>query len=638
MIYAVIDNRWKIDGFDESASLRVTFAEAKFNDVIERGGTLSNKISVKRTANNEIVLREISNPNSTAERARRIYSVQVYEDDLVIFIGSLVFEEVNKVSIDIRLFSSGVSFFSQISEKNLRDINLDEFNHEWTAPNVNSRRQNTFGVVYPNINYGRWVGFSTTRPHTDFFPAVYIKTVIEKGAEETGRTVSGLETYTKTLPFSRQVLSKRQQANLKASSLLFSLEQDAPDYPNENNVLFDEIKDPRLLTSTVSPLGFDYTNIEIQHPFEAELTLNVTHEGTIGNLYGCIIQIITDTAPTNFSPIVSSFLLPPNTPAGSFTQRIGFSYEDTNANLYVRVISVGRSIGEPNNPDDEITITNIELDVNASDVQIDDGDLIYISDTLPDITFIDLIKFVAAELNALVIVNESQVRFVKLDDIANNISNAYDWNKFLVNDEEVDYVFTDNNFGSENIFKYKQARAGMQESFADLDGKGVITSSDKTRTRVLVAYEAPFRYTVITQPAFSEMVWPFIKRYSTVSTPFNEPDIDPEPRVLEVRIDDVTLEGANFVDIDGEAVLDFQANGYETDFQDSINENYTTLSKIINDFRLLKTSLYIPREVILDIDFTRPVSLLGAYWYIRQVREYTINKRGETVVELIKLP
>ena len=47
----VLDLDKVLDGYNPSEVIALTFAEAKFNSIVERGGTFSNKINLAKTAN-----------------------------------------------------------------------------------------------------------------------------------------------------------------------------------------------------------------------------------------------------------------------------------------------------------------------------------------------------------------------------------------------------------------------------------------------------------------------------------------------------------------------------------------------------------------------------------------------------------
>ena len=55
-IAVILDRRFELDGFDPSQVFALTFSEAKFNNLVSRGGSLSTPIKLAKTANNTRLL------------------------------------------------------------------------------------------------------------------------------------------------------------------------------------------------------------------------------------------------------------------------------------------------------------------------------------------------------------------------------------------------------------------------------------------------------------------------------------------------------------------------------------------------------------------------------------------------------
>ena len=628
MIYAVIDNRWKIDGFDESASLRVTFAEAKFNNIIQRGGTVSNNIRVQMTANNEVVLREIRNANSEAARVRKIYDVQVYENNLVIFQGSLRFEKVNK-DITLRLFGGGASFFESISGVDVKSIDVVDLYHEYTAANVNSRRERELGedYVYPNITDGSWSD-RDPKPFTDFFPSVYVRDILVRHASQQGYVIQGVEDFNEALLFS----SDKYQSLINAKAVMMQdtirTIDDIGGVFGESRYPFEPVDDDKNIFTLNQPSSnpdFDYTDANFQVPFSVKVKYNITAE-QVGGSGGGRLVINLDIFDPNISPnvqfdsnIIAEFTTS-NEPK-TFEGEVVIGLPDIGGLDAVSAkLSIRASAG-PQGTDIKI-YEDSTWEIVDTFIEIREGDVISPYDGLPDISVDDLFKYVAVKTNSLIIVDNKNkaIKFNPLNEVKEKINKAYIWDKYLADDTNVEFDFTEGDYAQRNILRYanffsEEARFNNAER-----GEGVILSTDKTKPKERMIYEAPFE--------FSFRVTVEDGRYLYI----------PRKQGAGARIGVIIVNDEDIININGQGALDTNANAYPATFEGIEEKDYSQWFRIVNDFRLVRTSLLLPRDVILDIDFTRPVSLLGAYWYIRQVREYTINKRGETVVELIKLP
>lgn len=94
-------------------------------------------------------------------------------------------EKSELISIDpfvIRLYSVNSSFFNSIKGK-LSDMDWSNLDHTWNSTNIPAGKNNTTGYTYPIINYGILDTETNAIQLSECYPAVYVKTAINKMTE-----------------------------------------------------------------------------------------------------------------------------------------------------------------------------------------------------------------------------------------------------------------------------------------------------------------------------------------------------------------------------------------------------------------------------------------------------------------------
>ena len=159
------------------------------------------------------------NPNIRAEARYCINSIELID-------GYLQLKKVNikdgGITYDVNLFGRNANLFSDIGEALMKELDISEFNHDWTLQNEEDSWATQIiqggapvpfalgnGYVYPFIDYG----FDNSEDEfavDHFLPAVYAKTYLDKIFEAAGYTYNSTfftSTYFKSLivPMSRSM-------------------------------------------------------------------------------------------------------------------------------------------------------------------------------------------------------------------------------------------------------------------------------------------------------------------------------------------------------------------------------------------------------------------------------------------------
>ena len=104
------------------------------------GGSITFKLT--RTPRNELILNG---------RERGMIRVAIYAGSASIW-GEMIVKSDNEAGYSVEIIDIVTSAFNRLQSINLRDIYLDDLNHEWTWPNVTAAK--TAGYIYPFVDYG----------------------------------------------------------------------------------------------------------------------------------------------------------------------------------------------------------------------------------------------------------------------------------------------------------------------------------------------------------------------------------------------------------------------------------------------------------------------------------------------------
>lgn len=610
-----------LDGYDPSEVIALTFSEANWNDISTRGGTMSNRITINDTANNRRVLGALSNVRDVAPQAIKKHSCEIKSDSLRVMKGFLIVWQIQGGKIELGVYGQAASFFNQIGDQTINELDFSSLDHDWTAANVNAKRQATTGVVYPNINYGRWTGETkASRPHTDFFPSVYLNTILETGATEVGYT---LQNYTSStaLPFSKEGLMVNRQlidARLDMSANeLVSLIYAVPTYLDNLDVItFD----------SGSHIFTDYYLTREGGTYDFEV--NVIHAPRTTPVAGIIRAVITADSGKNTAEKSIGEVSFNNTLSGEFKIKVkGYQYDSTKPR--VRLVFYGSSGREFNLKE------GTYFKCVSGQEKLHDGDLIAIQETLPNIKLRSLFIFEAVRLNSLIQVDDSAktIEFITLDSIKAKKYQAKDWSNKVDLSEDPKIQFRLDGYAQTNYLKWKEGITEDPVYDANNDiGRGTIAINDTALELTKDLYEAPFAASGLTNSFSNGEQCAIIPKYSSTSLAYTDSDLDPEFRILEVSIDDRFL-----VDITSETVLTTQANTSFKEFDDLIEDNYTALKSMLTNTKYLEVLVNLNASDINQLDITTPVYLLDEYWFIQQVKQWKVNSPDSTIVKLIRL-
>lgn len=632
----ILDWKYSLDGYDPSQVIALTFAEAEFNSLASRGGTLSIPIKVAKTANNTAILGQPDENRSQSSRPYTQFDCQIRVNEQPIFYGLAQLEE-SQDFYSLRIFSGLTDFFKLLKDKTLNQLNLSAQNHTWTAANVRAATNANSNYCYPAINYGRWTGTSLTKDHTDFFPAVFFKYLLETSATEQGWTLNNYsEVY--GIPFSKQDFNNDLGCEMQVSASSDVLCAS----PLGFNILLDVFD-----TIDNDPTGhaFDYSVFSTSYGYELreggtyDFRAKIDYDlasGSNPNFFAAIVEIDSIGVVTNvFSPVVGSNGI--TVPGTLNLNAFGVEY---NANKY---ITVGFLTPGSSGVFTMEVLAGSTFNCVKGREPIKSGGTINLADTLPDIKVKDLFLFEATRLNALIVANplNKSLEFVTFDSIEAQWPVAVDWSDKVDLTTKPRYRYRLDSFAQNNLLRWKEGSENEPAYRVNNQlGNYTLTIDDGNLEDEKVIYTAPFAASAVSPDLVDTSTSPNttqvhlrITRYTSSSLAFDEPDNNPVARCCKLE-----SSTNNLVQITlAPSSVTAQIQGTFETWDEITDSNYTAFEAVLSRYKEVEVFVNLNAEDIQKLDFTRPVKLLDNYWFIRKVNQWAANRAGSTKVELIRL-
>jgi len=179
---------YKLLEISPDISLPVTYSVFDISAPDQRGGTRSKTLELPGTKQNNIIFNHIFeidtdgtfNPNISADCI-------IYQDKVEILTGNFQLLQVNRtfdtITYECAVLGRVTNIYTAFGEKNLNDLDLSAFNHNYTQANQSGSwtLDSEHGYVYPMIDYGETdASQQTIWQVTQLYPAVYVKTLMDK--------------------------------------------------------------------------------------------------------------------------------------------------------------------------------------------------------------------------------------------------------------------------------------------------------------------------------------------------------------------------------------------------------------------------------------------------------------------------
>lgn len=627
-----------------------TFSVNNLGDISTRQGGVSNRFNLPLSDLNRKTLGFPEDLNTTSRNPYIKVDATLYDENTPIAEGFLKIEEVINDSIEVTFFSDNSGWFNLIKDKTLKDLYLDDLDHDWTGANIRASFSHTSadGYIYPFIEYGRSYNStiaSTNFSVSNFYPAVYVKRIFEQIFYDVGYSIEGdllnlWEYHNSIIPFSAKDFTHSPKF-ISDKTQVFTVEDQTL------NETFDKIQsDPNTLTVLEVELDPLIT-------YEVNVQLEIDVFSSTGNIFLAIFDDYP-SSPSNFESLYEIS----GTGSYGFTYVIDFSTATNNIVFDFNAaasFTLGISSGF-------ISFTPIE--------EIQPNDPIQIANNLPEISQSDFIKYICNLYGVVPITNKFQnkISFNLFKNIKGNIPSAVDWSDKFDIDRSRSINFSEliGEYGNLSIFNYLNDDDDTQlqtyKSVNNLSfGAGILTIDNEYISNRKEVYEAPFGATINILSISNELYIPQIKWFNASL----EKEFDIVPRILliipEVDVSELTGNVYSQIQVSGTNVsqipfawfakapyvptvdayqysLSFGDIAFTIEVEGTLSNYWEEYAQALSNMKYLKADFLLNSVDIANLDFNVPVYIdyFKSYFYINSVNEFT-GSEDQTEVELIKI-
>lgn len=321
-----VSGRFEVDLLD-TVSLPITKSIVDVKEPEQRKADYTKTISIPGTQNNNAIFSNIFNlDRATINQTNINYQPDfnpnlnvdaiLYQNGIVQIQGYLQLNQINitngLITYEIVIIGKFANLFQAIQGKNIRDIDLSEFDHAWNRSNIEASwiAPVGSGYVYPLIDRGNSTNNQQRQYRLDtMYPAVYVKTIIDKIFSDAGYRYES--NFFNSDRFKRLIIPY--------SGGLFNMtEQEVADRTFEAGIstmysapatgaLFDNIVAPfDVIVKDTVPPGFNTSTYEFEitaglegkATFRAELDISLVNNtvSTMTESLGCAVTIQRRTA------------------------------------------------------------------------------------------------------------------------------------------------------------------------------------------------------------------------------------------------------------------------------------------------------------------------------------------------------
>lgn len=611
----------------DNQDFALSFAASKLQDIESRSGDFSTTFNIPLTSSVKLALGHINRLDSGSNTPYSQLTAQVKINNILVFDG---FGNIIRVSSDLELniYSGNSNWINAISEKLLPEIDLTDLNFTMSGANIQARRLNTSGVVYPNAYYGEFAVPGAPYSLYDFFPMVYNLRILTQIFDDIGWTIDGdLLTdplFLKSgLPFSNPKIGTDNviglfdlDLNILAGSIFNTVQTYFYGYDSASINRFNAVSVPSTTTTSVG----------------SEPIIEITDDGYYnlqGNLAGTFNGGITYSIITLKALIDGEDVFLSGTWTGT-----GQSFGGPNVFVKKGIYTLQHQV--------DTTATFITLtsgffycyttaNQNFSYRRnVPDGEEVVISKALPDLTQTEYIKTIVNQFNVIIESNyiTKVASFNKFENIRYNKSNALDWTSKVDLTNEVEIQFESEGYGQTNWLRYEQD-----------DNDTYIVAKDSADSSFAISNTNLELEKDLVQLPFSQSVRDAISGKQLLILPLRIETIKPRIAYVEITTDNlITLIGQSAPSQSAELFFD------ELTFTSLMATYYPFLISMLSSFKLAKILFKVNAIDIVNLDYRKPIFVdfhtdlngqIRGYFYLNLIDQY--NSRDTTIVELIKL-
>lgn len=633
-----------VDLLEADNPVALTYAVNNLAELKDRQAYSTNNFKLPLSQRNRIACGLPDTPAFIGLPPYRKNTAKIVQNGIEILTNGIGLITETKKDISLQILSGIIGFFDLIEGRNIRDIDLSDFEHTWDLATVVASQPNTEGYIYPIIDYGSLSETDREINVRQLRPATFRHTLIERIISEAGYTFDGVvtsdERYLKSmLAFSNDRFTHGasfidQAQRYKASAFVPSDDfYSSSDGPTGALRFPANVTDP---TGSYNPANSNYTSqailrVRVTLTFDIQVR-DIFHGGATPSFN---IQIqkngVTEkeksyAAPTEFT----NYYYPNQVVTVDMDMQVGDIIVPTfemhpAANRINAVISQGAKI--------DIKIIAADELVYGQDVQLES--------TLPDISQKDFFKDFLQMFGLMVIPNNytKHLKLVNMQEIYENRYRALDWTDRFIDDElQIDYSFGE--YGVNNYGRYREDKSVVKDT-----GIGNLLLDNQTLTQNVDLFTSVFAASNSALKLEDLPTAQIIKIKQPIPDPIVDGSLDftenTEPRILMDRKKVVTIiftdgdlnESAFTVSLPYFQEFGLPGLGYDELFTD----NYPEIKRMLYRPVVEKRAALLKEADVANIDWTLPVydKLTASYYYRNQIGDFI---EGEICfVSLIKM-
>ena len=666
----------------QDADIVITAQALTFDKLGSRRGSYSNVFELAKTNANKALFDNCDIVTSLTRVPYTLNTCEIFQDGILIVKGSAVIL-ATKDSYRLFVTSGNTDFFKAIGSVKLIDVDLTEWDHLYTGPEVVARRETTEGFVYPNIDYGFFEYATPGEPFYSFRffqPSFWAKTIIAKAVEDLGYTLAGdlLETltyrsaaipcrgavadlldslaqYRFTIDYNQLTEDEAEKISfptrVKDVSGLYGPNPDAGHFTYAPNVADpDEIRfEISISGKVITNLPRRYTNAEVWvdlliYDDAGTLLLTVSplpvtfEDRFFGpfNIYrapesGTLERDLNFTYPSTRAD-VTAFNALINGTADLTTLRFGWQVRSNRPGYglkYLRFENLEFKINQVPNNGTRLGGPNIPIIVKAANV-------LPAAPTVGDL----LLTLVNLE-GVLIQVDETTktVHTAKLDRIVEKKAQALDWSDKLDLSQRPQIDYQLEGFAKRNFYRF--AGDDKDALLEPNEGQGEINVDNENLEAEKEIFVSKFTPVPVLPTLQSSRVMGRIftgEKYTFDGFDYNL-NADLKISDFAPRLAILSPAEASLDIIEDANEINYEVNASALSFERALRDNYRLLSTVLDNTKVVEALFLLDLRDVQSLDFTRPVYVdyFGDFFYIEQIKQYKVNRRESCFVRLIKL-
>lgn len=574
-------------------------------DISTRNSTFSNTVDLPRTAKNERLLGMVGTLGNTSRTPYERIGCNYLKGNIsLINNGYVHLSETQPDRYKLNLFDGLINFSEAMGEKSISDLDLVDLNHNLTELEYEASFTNTEGYIYALGDFGHKPPNTTPYNIEYQAPSLFVSTVMDRILTQNGFTYEGLPS------FAGEVIAPTNG------------------YPiDDNGITIDPIGEVSDVFTVVE--ADDEETLHIYDHVWAEdisispdLSLADSNRAILSNIDGKLVLDIDIDYLSNFalegtirvifyknSQVLVSFPIPEET-SGTVSQTI---YVPVGIGDEITAKIRGYSIDSGSYYELSLNLTTTITISSQSGGVYQDFSLMF-----QEYKQRDLVKDVMQRYGLIPYVKGSHIKFIQMEELLGDMSNAVDWTKKLVEVKSESY--SPPNYAQNNLFEYKYNRdltdqlynGILQLDNETLDQQKTVVTSVNTISKT--------NFNKVGNPVYQMVLW----------EENNEATVEPKKHAntfykikyvngsLTYRLFDV---GSNESFTGSIPILSYE----DVSYQYYLDNYYTRFNWLLDSYKEIEVELNLTPIDLTTVDFFKLVFLkkTGRYYLLDSIRTGT---------------